>query len=542
VESRLDESMHTLLCGLDSACLPVLSRRFRSGDLPTLQSIVDDGAAGPLESQIPPWTPSAWPSLYTGTNPGKHGVFDFLAFEGYDWEVVNATHVRERPLWELLSDLGYTSVVVNVPVTHPVEPFDGALVPGYTAPEHPTSHPEGTLEAVRDAIGDYRVYPREPSAFADPLDRYREVVRMRGEAFRYLADEYDPEFGFVEFQQTDTVFHDRPGDREAATAVYAAVDEQVRAILSACDPDVVVLASDHGMGRYDAYEVRVNEHLREEGYLTGRRGGEGMPVWSTVLNEHLKAGRSDTTYEQTALDRAVATLARAGITTRHVAAALEAVGLRSVVGRHLPAGLVEAGSEQVDFPRSVAYMRSRSELGVRINLAGREPDGVVPAGEYEAVRSELIEALRGVRTPDGVPVFEDVAPREAYFEGPEVERAVDVVTVPAGFEQFVSARLGGGVFVDPTQPWGHKREGVVALAGAGIDADASLEGAHLFDVAPTVLATMGVPRDVRMDGEVLPAVDDAGERAYPEYDPATVHATDDEEVERRLADLGYLDR
>jgi predicted AlkP superfamily phosphohydrolase/phosphomutase len=57
---------------------------------------VRQGASGSLRPGIPPWTPSAWPSLYTGTNPGKHGLFDFLAFDGYEWDVVDATHLRER--------------------------------------------------------------------------------------------------------------------------------------------------------------------------------------------------------------------------------------------------------------------------------------------------------------------------------------------------------------------------------------------------------------------------------------------------------------
>ncbi len=67
--------------------------------------------------------------------PGKHGVYDFLSFDGYHWNVVNATHVRERPIWELLGEHGIRSVVVNVPVTHPAREFDGALIPGMTAPK-----------------------------------------------------------------------------------------------------------------------------------------------------------------------------------------------------------------------------------------------------------------------------------------------------------------------------------------------------------------------------------------------------------------------
>ncbi|ELY54810.1 alkaline phosphatase family protein, partial [Natronococcus jeotgali] len=151
------DGLRLLVIGLDAGCRPILEPLFEAGVTPTLRGLFEAGTSGPLESQIPPWTASAWPSLYTGKNPGKHGVFDFLSFDGYDWTVVNATHVRERPVWELLSDHGRSSVVVNLPVTHPAREFDGALIPGMTAPEEPDCHPEGILEDVEKACGEYRI-------------------------------------------------------------------------------------------------------------------------------------------------------------------------------------------------------------------------------------------------------------------------------------------------------------------------------------------------------------------------------------------------
>jgi len=540
MESGDPTGPETILIGIDAACRGVLDPLVADGAVPNLAELLSDGASGPLESQIPPWTASAWPSLYTGMNPGKHGVFDFLTFDGYDWDVVNASHVDERPLWRLLDRVGRTSVVVNVPVTHPPDEFDGALVPGYVAPEDPDCHPDGLLDDVREAIGTYRVYPDDVDGEATQRNEYAAVARSRGEAFRYLVDRFDPEFGFVEFQVTDTVFHDRPGDQEAVRTVYEAVDEQVGAILADCDPDTVVVASDHGMGRYRGHEFRVNEFLRDSGDVTAVKGGEGMPTWATVRDAQLKAGKSETEPSDSALAGAMAGLARLGITSQQIGNALELVGLDEFVAQRVPASLVSAGTEQVDFPDSRAYMRSRIECGVRINLDGREPDGVVPVEEYEDVRDDLVRRLSAVRTPDGDPVFEDVARREEYFEGPHADEAADVITVPSDFDHFLSARLSGSRFGEPTEPWNHKRDGIVAVAGETVDETVESTDAHLFDVAPTVLATMGVPADERMDGTVLPAVRSAGERDYPEYDSQRA-ATDEGDVEDRLANLGYIE-
>ena len=531
-----DSDLRTLLVGIDAACEEILDPLFADGELPTLEAIVADGASGPLVSQIPPWTASAWPSLYTGMNPGKHGVFSFLAFDGYDWDVVNATDVRERTLWELLDRHGLTSVVVNVPVTHPPRGFEGALIPGYTAPEDPDCHPPGLLDDLRDEIGDYRVYPAD-----DSTATYRAAVRSRGETFRYLADRFEPHFGFLEFQVTDTVFHDRPDDEETIRAIYRELDRQLEQTLETCDPDTVVVASDHGMGPYDGHEFRVNDFLREAGYVEPVRGGRGMPTWSRIRDRNLKDGEQETPSEPAHLERAMAALARVGITSQRVGAALERVGLADAVAARVPDPLVSAGTEQVDFPASAAYMRSRIELGIRINLEGREPDGVVPKSEYETARRTLIEELSAVTTPEGEPVFETVGPREEFFHGPESHRAVDVVTVPADFDQFLSTTLRGEQFGPPTEPWNHKRDGIIAVAGEDVDPTSGVGDAHLCDVAPTVLATLGLPADERMDGEVLPCVEPTGVREYPRFENDRSIETADSSVEARLADLGYIE-
>ncbi|EFW92886.1 type I phosphodiesterase/nucleotide pyrophosphatase [Haladaptatus paucihalophilus DX253] len=549
-----NDGLRTLVLGLDGACPPILEPLFSAGALPNLRSIFDGGVSGPLESQLPPWTPSAWPSLFTGVNPGKHGVFSFLDYEGYDWSVVDGSDVRAVPVWEHLSRHGFSSVVVNVPVTHPPREFDGALVPGYMAPDSPACHPPDLLSDIREEIEDYRVYPETTDLSPEEAAaEYRDVVEMRGEAFRLLADRFDPDFGFLQFQQTDTVFHEFPGERETVRAVYEAVDEQVGEVLDATDPDTVLVVSDHGMGEMTGTGFYVNEFLAKHGYVDVSQGGDGMPSWVPTRESRLRNGDADgdDADDPNLLRRVTALAAKCGLTTTRAGKLLSAVGLRDFASEHVPAGVVRASGRQVDFPASTAYMRARIECGVRINLAGRDPNGVVPPERYEALRTELISLLEGVETPDGEPLFEDVARREAYFDGPEADRAVDIVTVPSDFDHFLSAELSGDEFAAPGQPWNHKRNGVVAMAGDGIDGP--LGDAHIFDVTPTVLALFGVPTSTEMDGEALSSVEPVGERSYPTRreggrerkeearEDGREPTASEESMENRLTALGYLE-
>lgn len=539
-----EHRMEALLIGIDAGCLPVFERLMDEDVIPNIQSICDSGVSGPLTSQIPPWTPSAWPSMYTGVNPGKHGTFGFVDYDGYDWHVVSSDHVREHAMWTLLEEHDMSSVVVNVPVTHPPDEIDGAIIPGFIGPEHPDSHPDGILEDVQEEIGEYRVYPiyeRDDEAWSDAekMDEYTTLIRMHGEAFRYLQGRFEPDFGFVEFQKPDTVFHEFRGNWDKVKTVYEETDRQVGKLLDQCDAKRVFIASDHGMGPYDKQEFRMNEFLKDEGFVVTTQGGKGMPSWNPIRNQ-LREGQNEETWEPGIFERLAAKVAKHGVTASRVSDGLRTIGLDHIVKQYVPDNVARTASEQVDFPASTAYMRARIELGVRINLQGREPEGVVPQNEYESVRSDLINRLKDVETPEGEPMFETVAPREEYYNGSYTENAVDIVTVPKDFEYFLSAQLIGNQFGPPTEPWNHKRDGVFAAMGEDIDDSASVEDAHLYDVAPTIMAALGVPYSDRMDGRVLPVVEDTGATEYPEYGDDTTDNVTDEAVESRLADLGYL--
>lgn len=533
-----DGTLRTLLVGIDGVSMDVLAAR-PTDSIPTIRRIFEQGARSPLESQLPPWTPSAWPSLYTGVNPGKHGVFSFLKFDGYDWKVVNHGDVKEFSLWELLSQRGYSSVVVNVPVTHPSAAFDGALVPGYTAPEGASGHPPGLLQDLRAELGGYQVFGEtgrdDPSA---AKREYADLVRSRGEAFRTLVDRYDPAFGFLQFQQTDTVFHEHPNETDVVDSVFSAVDDEIEKTLQTTDPDVVFIVSDHGIGPYEGHEFRVNSFLRDHGYLETTAGTGGMPSWKSLAREQLRDESTGTA--SSLVVRGIRALSQVGLTSQRIARVATLVGLESTIRRIAPTDVIRAGTETVDFERSTAYFRDRIEMGIRINLAGREPDGVVERDEYETIRSTLIEALENVRTPDGSPVFDSVLPREDVFYGPYLDDAPDIVTVPDQFDQYLSASVRPEPFGPPSEPWNHKLHGVLAICG-DVDVAAPIDGAHLLDIAPTVLATMGEPVSDRMDGRVLPVVEDPGVETYPVYE-GELSETEGTAVEDHLADLGYIER
>src|SRR4030042_2602820 len=99
---------------------------------------------------MPPATYPALSPFMTGTNPGKHGLFDFTArVPGtYAIEFVNSTHRRMPTLWKILSDAGFRVGVLGMPSTYPPEHLNGYMISGFDSP-------------VATGIGASFVWPRD---------------------------------------------------------------------------------------------------------------------------------------------------------------------------------------------------------------------------------------------------------------------------------------------------------------------------------------------------------------------------------------------
>jgi predicted AlkP superfamily phosphohydrolase/phosphomutase len=64
-----------VIIGLDGGTAAVISEP--DAALPNITAPRLDGAHAALQSTTPPITAAAWPSMMTGWNPGRHGMYDF---------------------------------------------------------------------------------------------------------------------------------------------------------------------------------------------------------------------------------------------------------------------------------------------------------------------------------------------------------------------------------------------------------------------------------------------------------------------------------
>lgn len=127
--------MDTLVIGLDGGEWDIINPMIDSGELPNLARLKQEGVSGPLESVTPPVSPPAWNSIQTGTNPGKHGIFDFSTFdENYKRRSINASDRSATPFWRVMNDEGVSTGLFKVPFTYPPDDVDGFMVTGFPTP------------------------------------------------------------------------------------------------------------------------------------------------------------------------------------------------------------------------------------------------------------------------------------------------------------------------------------------------------------------------------------------------------------------------
>lgn len=543
----------TVVFGLDGACFGLIEPWLDADALPTLAGLIEAGDSSALESCVPATTPPAWTSLTTGVNPGKHGVFGFYQRTpgSYDLPPVTDRSVSARRLWDYTSTTGLTSLVVNVPVTHPARETEGALVPGYLAPDQPVTHPRSILAEL--GIEDYRVYaPSEADDVPDEqlLSEWLALTDSRQDAALALMDAYNWDLLFVEFQKTDGAVH-KFDERQKVRKIYERVDKCMGTILDAIetDPNVFVV-SDHGIGQRKEWAIALNTWLSQQGYVATRNGQEYESSWiEQVTNDRIydeQAG--DSTYPSRILD----VLGRTGLTKQRLERLLSTLGFYELAVRFAPKGIGRnLAQEVVDRPASTAFYEgmgfSGVDVGVVINDERFYPEGRVEKSDYEAFRRELVDSLSELTGPDSKHPFSQVRTREEVYDGRRVNEAPDIILKQSSNYVIGSQHPRGKAFI-PADRIDHTREGLLAAAGPDIEDEWSNERIpHITDVTPTLLHLLDISLNDRFDGRPLDMLSVDHEPRIETYEPfekdeATDLSNNEEDaLEERLKSMGYLE-
>jgi len=157
-----------IVIGLDGLDPGIVSRLLEQYQLPHLARLREQGGVARVATTRPAQTPVAWSTFATGTNPGGHGIFDFLrrnpktylpdlALNRYEQKNTflppKAVNLRRgTPMWDILKAAGLGTTVLRCPCTYPPDSMRGSMLSGMGVPDLRGGLGTATFYTTNDAV------------------------------------------------------------------------------------------------------------------------------------------------------------------------------------------------------------------------------------------------------------------------------------------------------------------------------------------------------------------------------------------------------
>ncbi|MGB7439677.1 MAG: alkaline phosphatase family protein [Coleofasciculaceae cyanobacterium] len=535
--------------GLDAADPVLLETWMAQGHLKNFQRLREQGAYGRLTNIDYYKAETPWTTFLTGCLPHKTGYWGpFKLLEGtYEVKELLAYDFEQyQPFYALGDD--YRVAVFDLPQSALTPQVNGQqiLAWGAHSPQTPShSLPEQLLQEVNSRYGKHPALHKDHGDWWDEayLTRLQEALAKGIERRVTVCQDWlqqEPWDLFLTiFGEPHSAGHDfwylsqsdhplypyKQGDnssQDPMLEVFEAVDKAVGDILSQVSDDTyVVVFAAHGSGN-NVTDVASMLFLPEflyrfnfPGQVMMAPGKPGTPPPPLVTSPRRKTWTGEIwerKYEPNPLK---------GFLRRQ---------LPSKFHRHLdklfgtpsadlvsPEQLRQQGQSlfwqptlwySSLWPKMKAFaLPSFSEGYIRINLQGREPDGIVPTTEYDALCTELIQQLHQLRNArTGEPVVKKVVRtrQEASENDPNLPDADLVVVWQEQPADVVDHPNLGRIGPVPYRRTGsHRERGFITVLGPNVTPGSTLREGHGVDLAPTILELMGAPIPEYFDGKPL---------------------------------------
>jgi predicted AlkP superfamily phosphohydrolase/phosphomutase len=481
--------MKICILGLDGASPQLI---FTDERLANIRRLMELGTYGALQSVAPPGAVPGWICLAASQHPGSLGIYGLRNRLDYSHSLpalAAPPSVQGSALWGQVAAAGRKSIIFAVPPNFPPRPIAGISVGCFLTPHPATVEftlPASLKQEMQALGGDYDADIRTSNLSKGVLrDQIFQMSRKQWEAVRWLLREKEWEyFHFVDIglnrvQGTFWQFFDpqhpryKPGSpyEHVIPDYYLWLDEQIGSVLELLDEEtVLLLASTSGMQRLDG-SFAINQWLMQEGLL--------------VLNQ--APGPNVTAFDQL----------------------------------------------QVNWAKTKVWSSDGPCASLYFNVSGREPQGNIPAGDYESFRDQIKGRLESLCDMSGQPLrAQAFKPAELYREARNV--APDLI-VQLGEGRWSSVgSVGHPGLVVPNMAEGCTPGvfGAFVLTAPNSPLSGMYEGAHLLDMAPTLLDLAGYEIPASMQGRSLVA--------GMEKKGGSAGSDNDQIIMDRLAGLGYV--
>lgn len=456
-----EKAGRVLVIGLDSESPWLLFERFLPR-MPRLQQLLKRCRFGTLKSIDPPITVPAWAVMFSGVDPGTLGVYGFRHRRpGTYWDqyIPTSRTIMKPMVWDRLSRLGKRVCIIGMPPGYPPPSVNGVYISDFLTPDNAQDYVSPAfLKPEIDRVSGGYVF--DVTFRADDRDRIgRELFEMTQKHFAVARHLWQKEkwdlFALHEigpdrlhhtfwkfFDHAHPRFEENPKFLQLVEDYYAMLDHEIGQLLDLVPEDVrILVVSDHGSQAMQGCFC-INEWLLQKGYLAlkGPKPKAGTPIEEA----------------------------------------------------------------QIDWSKTYAWGAGGYYARIFYNVKGREPNGIIPAGDVASFEARLTADLKKIQKPNGSSMDVDVRlPKSIYKEvrGDSPDLMVYFANAAwrsAGTVGYDSLYL----LENDTGPDDsvHSFDGVYALTTGSAKGERGREE-RLIDVAPTLLTLLGVPVPADIQGK-----------------------------------------
>jgi predicted AlkP superfamily phosphohydrolase/phosphomutase len=513
-----------LFLAIDAADKLLIHKWAADGTLPTIRSLLATGLVGETMSLEGLYEGSTWPSFYTGVNPACHGFYSLTQLNPGTYEFYRCypgDFIKREPFWNYLSGAGRKVAILDIPLSGISKELNGIQMVEWGSHDGIYGFCSWPYQLKQDVLAKFGSHPltrscdsfgRIPQELPAFKNLLVEGVLKKAKLTNHFLNQGGWDFFAQVFTESHCVGHQcwhlhdpsHPGyDPEIASImgdplrdVYVAIDTAIGEILAQVDQETIVfLLVAHRMAHYFGMQcvlpeilcrLKVAKKPSEEistdkfSKMFGRLENILTCCWRYIPNRIKKP---------------------LGV-TRH--------RLRGWIDRHQ--GRSSPMFFGIDPRKSKCFMlhNGASVCGLRVNLAGREPEGLIqPGDEMDIFCNQLGEDLLEIVNLDtGNPAVKSVKRTGKVYQGEYLDHLPDLLvewsdekplgntaTMNRGGSKvrLASEKIGVVEGVNTYCRTGdHRPEGIFIAFGPGIKPGRLERTVSIMDFVPTFINLFGL--------------------------------------------------
>ena len=421
-----------LAIAVDAAEPTFVQQLIERADMPALGSLLNAGKWLRVKSPADIASASVWPTFISGESPKAHGFYGEWLWDASTMSLSRWDGGNISPFWKELLEQGVSVGVLDVPFMPLLGVSNGFEISEWGAHDVVAARTRLAPDSIASIVGEHSPHPLEarfevsgPEDYAG-LERVGDIclrgITARGNLSRALIAETKPQLALLGFTEIHHASHylwhkvepEHPAYSDSALNQLATTRPDMREIYKELDKQIGELVSVVGT------ETSVMVFS-----LHGMRPARGSPAFLAPWLCERGFARFKNWRNQSWSERAKSSFATL---KRHAPASAKKLYYRA-----MPANVTFQLASPTMLPRydwanTTAFSLPTDQHGwIRVNLMGREAQGIVPPGSYDDICQQLESDLRGLRSQRGEVLVHDVIRTALHVDSAMSQRLPDIV-------------------------------------------------------------------------------------------------------------------